>query len=74
MLQINTLNIIKLIQQLTIKEYVKHHLKKWYIKEYTHKSDNVKIVNFILGFSDKKLNKNLIVKLNKSTIVKINYI
>ena len=48
--------------------------KKWYIKGYTNKSDNLKIVNFILGFSDKKLNKNLIVKMNISTIVNINYL
>ena len=44
------------------------------IKGYTNKSDNVKIDNIILGFGDKKLNKNLIVKLYKSTIFKINYI
>lgn len=56
------------------KRICKTPFKKWYIKGYTNKSDNVKIVNFILGFSTKKLNKNLIVKLNNSTIVKINYV
>jgi hypothetical protein len=56
------------------KRTCKTPFKKWYIKGYTNKSDNVKIVNFILGFSDKKLNKNLMVKLNNSTIIDINYI
>jgi hypothetical protein len=56
------------------KRVCKTPFKKWYIKGYTNKSDNVKIVNFILGFSTKKLNKNLIVKLNNSTIVNINYV
>jgi hypothetical protein len=55
------------------KRICKTPFKKWYIKGYTNKSDNVKIVNFILGFSTKKLNKNLIVKLNNSIIVNINY-
>ena len=61
-------------QTINNKRVCKTPFKKWYIKGYTNKSDNVKIVNFILGFSTKKLNKNLIVKLNKITIVNINYV
>jgi hypothetical protein len=56
------------------KRICKTPFKKWYVKGYTNKSDNVKIVNYILGFSKIKLNKNLIVKLNNSTIVNINYV
>lgn len=56
------------------KRICKTPFKKWYIKGYTNKSDNVKIVNCILGFSTEELNKNLIVKLNNSTIVGINYL
>ena len=56
------------------KRVYKTPFKKWYIKGYTNKSDSRKIVNFILGFTTIKLNKNLIVKLNNSTIININYI
>ena len=56
------------------KRVYKTPFKKWYIKGYTNKSDSRKIVNFMLGFTKKQLNKNLIVKLNNSSIININYI
>jgi hypothetical protein len=56
------------------KRVCKTPFKKWYIKGYTNKSDSRKIVNFMLGFTKKQLNKNLIVKLNNSSIININYI
>ena len=46
---------------------------KWYIKGYTHKSENIKIVKYLLQFSNEKLNKNLMVKCKNSIITKINY-
>ena len=42
-------------------------------KGYTHKSDNVKIVNYLLGFIN-KINDNLKTKSNKIKIIKINFI
>ena len=68
------LNIIKLIKHLIIKEYVLIPFKKWYVKGYTNKSDSRKIVNHILGFTNDKLNKNLMIKLNNSKITNINFI
>jgi len=56
------------------KRVCKTPFKKWYIKGYTNKSDSIKIVNYILGFSETKLNKNLMIKLKNSKIIIINYI
>ena len=56
------------------KRICKTPFKKWYIKGYTNKSDSIKIVNFILGFTNEKLNKNLMIKVKNSTINKINYV
>jgi hypothetical protein len=56
------------------KRICKTPFKKWYIKGYTNKSDSIKIVNFILGFTKEKLNKNLMIKVKNSMINKINYV
>ena len=56
------------------KRICKTPFKKWYIKGYTNKSDSRKLVNYMLGFTTNKLNKNLNIKFNNSTIIKINYL
>lgn len=55
------------------KHVCKTPFKKWYIKGYTEKSDFVKIIYFMLGFTI-KINDNLKTKSNNIVIIKINYI
>ena len=55
------------------KRICKTPFKKWYIKGYTHKSDMIKIVYYMLKFKD-KINDNLKSKSNYMTIIKINYV
>jgi hypothetical protein len=64
----------KIDQTINNKRKCKTPFLKWYIKGYTNKSDNVKIVNHLLGFSKEKLNKNLAMKCKNSIITKINYV
>ncbi len=56
------------------KRVCKTPFKRWYVKGYTNKSDSIKIVNNILGFTKDELNKNLLIKLKNSSIVGINFI
>jgi hypothetical protein len=55
------------------KRICKTPFKKWYIKGYTHKSDMIKIVYYMLKFKD-EINDNLKSKSNYMTIIKINYV
>jgi hypothetical protein len=64
----------KIDKSINNKRTCKTPFKKWYVKGYTNKSDSIKIVNSILGFTESELNKNLMIKLKNSVIVKINYI
>lgn len=70
----NYIKYYKIDKTINNKRICKTPFKKWYIKGYTNKSDSIKIVNYILGFSKEILNKNLMIKLRNSNIIKINYI
>ncbi len=74
---VNTFDIfikyLKIDTSLQNKRICKTPFKKWYIKGYTYKTDMYKIVNFILGFTD-KINKNIKMKSKNITIIDINYI
>jgi hypothetical protein len=65
--------INKVDPNISNKRICKTPFKKWYIKGYSHKSDLRKIVNFILGFTN-KINDNLKSKSNFIKIIKINYL
>lgn len=56
------------------KRICKTPFKKWYVKGYTNKSDIVKIVDLILGFTKNNLNKNLMMKYKNCIITHIEYI
>lgn len=70
----NYIKYNKIDKTINNKRICKTPFKKWYIKGYTNKSDSIKIVNCIFGFSKEILNKNLMTKLRNSNIIKINYI
>lgn len=56
------------------KRICKTPFKKWYVKGYTNKSDIVRIVDLILGFTKNNLNKNLMMKYKNCVITHIEYI
>ncbi len=59
----------KVDKSINNKRKCKTPFLKWYIKGCTNKSDNIKIVNYLLGFSTAKLNNNQMMKCKNCVIM-----
>lgn len=70
----NYIKYYKIDTSIYNKRICKTPFKKWNVKGYTNKSDLVKIMNYLLGFSSETLNKNLMVKIKNSKITEINFV